>query len=479
MIFYGEKFLVMGVSRSGVAAAEFLLEKNAKVYLYDEEEKPSSLRPLLEKGAIKVSTAEVVKIAEECYCLVLSPGVPIDHPVPMLFKKLKKRIVGESELASRLVRALTVGVTGTNGKTTTVSLLGEILTRAGKNHLLCGNIGLPYLAARSLGEEDICVAEISSFQLETLSSFFPHVACVLNVSEDHLNRHYTMENYLFLKKKILKNLTESEYAVLNADDSAVSSFAEGTKANIIWFSLEKRVDGAYLSGTDLYYFDEKILSVDELSLGGKHNAQNALAAIAMAKLLKIPTEFIAQGLKTFRGVPHRVEKVRESNQITFINDSKGTNVDATKKAVESMKQETVLLLGGKDKGYEYHSLFSALKNSFVVHTILYGENRFKLLSAALEERYEKLSLCETMEYAFSLATMVARPHQTVLLSPASASFDEFSSFEERGERFRSLVNDYAARMERPSFAEGLTKKNEVENEEEPPLKAEEEGSETV
>lgn len=443
MYFYRQNFLVMGVSRSGVAAAEFLLDEKANVFLFDENTAFSDpvCAPLLERGAKWVEKDDLVKTAEDMYALVLSPGVPIDHPVPVAFKKKGKRILGESELAALFVKAVTLGVTGTNGKTTTVTMMGEVLKEWGKKYLLCGNIGTPYLSARSLSEEDFAVAEISSFQMETLSSFYPHIACVLNVTEDHLNRHYTMENYIFLKRKILKNLTESEYAVLNADDPVVAAFAEHTKANAVFFSLEREVDGAYLSGTELCYRGEKVMDIEELFVTGKHNVLNALAVIAMARILNIPADVIRNGLKKFKGVSHRIEQVDTVRGVTYINDSKATNADATIKAIESGKQEMILLLGGKDKGYEYAPLFEKIKRSYVVHTVLYGENRFKLLSAALSSGFEKVTLCEKFDYAFLLASLMAKEGQSVLLSPASASFDEFSSFEERGDAFRQKVKE--------------------------------------
>lgn len=439
-----QTFLVMGLSRSGMEAAEFLLEKKGKVYLYDDTKNDKirdNTKKLISNGGEEISAEQLEEISDACDVLVLSPGVPIDNPVPVLFRRKKKRIIGESELGAIYVKALSVGITGTNGKTTTVSMLNEVIKATGRNCAACGNIGNPYLACRNLGENDFAVVEISSFQLETLSSFKPHIAVILNISEDHLNRHYNMDNYIFLKKKILKNSTESEYAVLNADDETVASFAKETKAKVKFFSLERKVDGAYLNGTSLMYGDEEIIDIEQLKVTGKHNVENALACICAAKILGIENNVIADALKNFKGISHRIEIVDKINGVTYIDDSKATNVDATIKAIEGMKQETVLMLGGKDKGYDYSGLFEKLKESFVIQTVIYGENRFKILSAAIDCGYDKIILCNNFDMAFSIIKMIVKPAQTVLLSPASASFDEFSSFEERGDKFKKLVSE--------------------------------------
>lgn len=454
-----QSFLVLGLSRSGTAVAEFLLSKGGKVYLYDDvvssglEKTIAGLESL---GGVRVKKEDLLKMQESCDALVLSPGIPIDHPVAVSFRRAGKGIVGESELAARYMRCLTVAVTGTNGKTTTVSMLEKIFTDNGQRAEACGNVGSPMIKHIELGADDIAVAEISSFQLETLNSFCPHVAVVLNLTEDHLNRHYNMENYIFLKKKILKNCTETEIAVLNYDDPIVKGFAENTRAKIVWFSLKNKVDGAYLNNGELYFKDEKITNVADLSLVGEHNVQNALASIAVAKVLGVSTEVIAKSLSSFKGVKHRIETVAEVDGITYIDDSKATNVDATVKAVACMKGETVLLLGGKDKGYDYSALFSAIKNLPITQAILYGENRLKLLDGAIKTGYRKITLCDRFSVAVQLARLTAKHGQTVLLSPASASFDEFSGYEERGDRFVEMVRSFEER-----FRKGELGKTEI------------------
>lgn len=447
-------FFVLGLSKSGRSATEFLRQMGATVYIYDDlagERVEQTAVELSQKGAKRVKKEDVSRMAEVCDALVLSPGIPIDHPVAVSFKRMGKLVLGETELAARYMRAPILAVTGTNGKTTTVSMLAEVLKRGGISAKACGNIGSPMLDFCDMDE--VAVAEISSFQLETLNSLRPHIAVVLNITEDHLNRHYTMENYVFLKAKLLKNLTETEYAVLNYDDPTVRGFAEKTKAQVLYFSVRERVVGAYYEEGNLYFGKEKILSAAELPIGGLHNVQNALAVIACAKLMGVKTEDIATALTDFKGIKHRVEFIEEVNGIRFIDDSKGTNVDATLKAVQMMKGETVLLLGGKHKGYDYGRLFTELKKSNVVHAVLYGENRYALLKSAREQRFDSVTLCDKFAFAVRIAAIKAQRGQTVLLSPASASFDEFASYEERGDKFVEIIRSFTHEESLPEEGE--------------------------
>ena len=437
-----QSFLVLGLSRSGVAAADFLLSKRAEVFVYDDVRGGAvqrAVNALVEKGAKSVKEADLPVMLEKCDALVLSPGIPIDHKLAVAFKRRKKAIIGETELAARYLKCCVIAVTGTNGKTTTVSMIADILTADKKTAKACGNIGTPMLLRRDLGEDDIAVAEISSFQLETLSSLRPHIAAVLNITEDHLNRHYTMENYAYLKSRLLKNCSETEYAVLNYDDETVRSFAEKTKARIVWFSRREKVNGAYIENDWICFKGERVAPLSSLSLQEEHNIENALAAVACAKIMRADNEAIRCALRNFKGAPHRIEPVGAVDGVTYIDDSKGTNVDSTIRAAQCMKNDTVLLLGGKDKGYDYAPLFSALKKTRVVRCVLYGENAFKLVESAMRAGYGNITLTEKFDYAVKIARLIAQPGQTVLLSPASASFDEFSSYEERGDTFVSVV----------------------------------------
>lgn len=442
MYFENQTFLVAGLSRSGIAAAEYLRDRGAEVFVFDDVESKTveeTSKRLSAIGCIPVRKDELFEKAELCDILVLSPGIPVDHALPVSFRRAGKRIIGESELGALAVKCPVVAVTGTNGKTTTVSMLEGVFRAAGKNAVACGNVGRPVTSClKELGEDGIAVMEVSSFQLETLTSLRPHIAVVLNISEDHLNRHYNMENYIFLKSRLIRNGTESEYCVLNYDDPVVRSFKDKTKAVVEWFSLKERVEGAYLENNWLCYQGERIMNRDELPLDGEHNVANALAALAAAKIMGIGNASIVAAFKSFRGIRHRLEKLGAVNGVNFIDDSKATNVDSAIKAIESVKGDTVLLVGGKDKGYSYEPLFETIKKSGVVHTVLYGENAFRILDAAVKSGFTSVTLCRPFDLAVRVAYLTAKRGQNVLLSPASASFDAFKNYEERGDRFRDI-----------------------------------------
>lgn len=443
MYFRNQKFMVAGMSKSGESSARFLLKHGAEVYIYDDvvSEGISALMTELENlGAHIVDAEGFIDATLVCDILVLSPGIPIDNPLPIAFKKQGKAIMGEAELGAMFLRSNVIAVTGTNGKTTTVSMFNSILQNAGFNSVACGNIGTPIISeAENLGIDDYAVVEISSFQLETLSSLRPHIAIITNITEDHLNRHYNMENYIFLKGKLLRNLRESEYAVLNYDDEEVRNFAQKTKANVVYFSLRQQIEGAYYQNGAIYFKGEKYLDVKDMTVKGEHNVYNALACVAAAHVLGLDKTKVAEALCSFKGIKHRIEEVARMNGVSYIDDSKGTNVDATLKAVDTMQNPTVILLGGQDKGYDYGFLFAELKNSNVIHAILYGENRFKLLNAAVREGFVSFSLCSDFDTAVRLSGLIAKSGQNVLLSPASSSFDSFSNYEERGDAFKRIV----------------------------------------
>lgn len=444
MYFGNQKFLVAGLSRSGVGSAEFLLKRGAAVYIYDDivtDKVAETIKSLQAKGAVAVTSESLNDAVSLCDILVLSPGIPIDNPLPVAFRKLGKAIIGEEELAALFLRATAVAVTGTNGKTTTISMLEQVMKACGKKGVPCGNFGNPLInEVEGLGFEDIALLEISSFQLETLYSLRPHIAVITNITEDHLNRHYNMDNYVFLKSKLIRNLRESEYAVLNYDDERVRSLAKVTRGRVIWFSARQQVDGAYVEGGAAYFNGIKFFGLENMMLGGTHNVYNALACIAVAAILGLNREASANAICKFRGVKHRVQLIGEYNGVTYVNDSKGTNVDATLRAVESATRPTILLLGGKDKGYDYAPLFEALGKSKVVHAVIYGENRFKMMDSAARAGFYSYSSCAEFETAVRLAIYIAKPGQSVLLSPASASFDEFASYEERGDKFIEIVD---------------------------------------
>ena len=435
--------MVAGMSKSGESAARFLLEQGADVYVYDDvvnEKITEVMNEFKALGAHIVTAESYVDATVTCDVLVISPGIPIDNPLPVSFRKQGKAIIGEEELGAMFLRATAVAVTGTNGKTTTVAMLNSVLEKSNLKSVACGNIGKPLVSeVENLGFNDYAVIEISSFQLETLSSLRPHIAVITNVTEDHLNRHYNMENYVYLKSKILRNLRESEYAVLNYDDEIVRGFAKSTKAKVVYFSMHPITDGAYFENGSVYFNGEKYFDVDDMTLKGVHNIYNALACVAASHILGLNKVKVAEAICAFKGIKHRIEIIRKVNGVTYFDDSKGTNVDATVKAVQTMTEPTVILLGGKDKGYDYVPLFQSIKNGNIVHAVLYGENRFKLLNAAIKAGFVSFSLCAEFATAFHIARFIAKPGQSVLLSPASSSFDSFSSYEERGDAFKKLV----------------------------------------
>jgi UDP-N-acetylmuramoylalanine--D-glutamate ligase len=368
--------------------------------------------------------------------VVLSPGVPIDNDIPLKSKKLGKRIIGELELAYLYAKSPIIAVTGTNGKTTTCTMIDAILKESGVKSVLCGNIGTPVSKVlKDCNEESIIVAETSSFQLETVNSFTPHVAVITNVTPDHLSRHYNMENYLFIKSKILLNLRESEYAILNFDDPLVVKLAEKTRANVLYFSTKTRVNGAYVEDGKIYYKGKTISEIAELPISGEHNLLNFLAALCVAKIIGVSDESIVCSAKKFKGVKHRIEHVKTIGGVDYYNDSKATNVDATVKAIDAMVKPTILILGGKDKGLDYCELFEKIKRSQVKSVVITGESRFRMLDSAKEVGYEKVSVVEDFYLAIDIASLIAKDGDCVLFSPACSSYDKFTDFEQRGNCF--------------------------------------------
>ncbi len=445
MYFRKNKFLIVGLSRSGYSACNALLSKNAECYIFDDNLNSgiqSNIDKLCDRGAKLVNGENIENAIELCDVVVLSPGVAIDNQIPILARRLKKNIIGELELGFYLTKSPLVAVTGTNGKTTTCSLIDHVLSKSSINSYLAGNIGIPLCEyCDKYDENTIGVVEVSSFQLESIAFFAPHIACILNISPDHLSRHYNMDNYYYLKGRILKNLRESEYAVLNADDKKICSFAENTRAKVVYFSLNEKVNGAYLLSDKIYWKDEFLLDINELSLCGIHNVQNVLVTICVCKILGVEKQIIIEGLKDFKGVKHRVQFICEKNGVKYYNDSKSTNPMATVSAINTIKENIHILIGGRDKGEGYEQLFSTIDLSQKVKSIvLYGESAEKLYKIAKKYCKKEINLVNKFENATKFSKLIAKSGECVLLSPACSSFDEFNGFEERGEKFIELVN---------------------------------------
>ena len=379
MNFEGKKVLVCGMARSGVSAAQCLYELGARVTISDskaEEKLAEALQPL-EGMDIRRCLGDQAQPADlESYDLaVTSPGIPMQAPILRAVQAAGVPLIGELELGAQVSRAPLYAVTGTNGKTTTTTLIGEIFRNLGKTTYVVGNIGYPFTAcALRCGEEDVAVAEVSSFQLETISTFHPHIAVMCNITEDHLNRHGTMEEYIRVKERIFENMGQGDYAVLNLDDPIVRGMAERIPCAPAFFSRRQEVEtGAYLEGEEVVFslngHKKRVLRADEIRIPGEHNLENALAATALAMLAGVPAPVVRHTLKTFPGVEHRIETVRTVEGVTYINDSKGTNVDASIRAVRAMKAPTVLLAGGYDKHTDFLPLAREILAS-KIHTVV-------------------------------------------------------------------------------------------------------------
>ena len=438
-----EKCLIVGVSKSGFSACCFLLERGARCFVYDDAETEavkSALKDLFEKGATVVYKSEINELLGEITMVVLSPGVAIDHDIPVRARKLGKRIIGEFELASEFCLSPVIAVTGTNGKTTTCTMIDDVLKSGGVKSVLCGNVGTPLSSVLDkLSDDSVAVAEVSSFQLETVARFTPHIAVVTNITPDHLSRHYNMENYIYLKSKLLSTLRESEYAVLNYDDKTVRNFSEKTKGKVVYFSAETEVNGAYVSDGAIFYKGKRLAELSSLPVSGEHNVLNLLAAVCVAEIMGMSDEAIFEGIRGFKGVKHRIQYVKTVMGIDYYNDSKATNADASEKAIDAMKKPVVLILGGKDKGLDFDSLFVKIKNSQVKSVVLTGESAPRLYNAAQKAGCENVFVASDFEIAVRLASFIAKSGDAVLLSPACSSYDRFSSFEERGDEFIRIV----------------------------------------
>lgn len=439
-----QSFLILGASRSGKSVAEYLIKNNCKkCYIFEQsliEKIQKNLEELSNIGVKVISNDQVDKVLDAIDVLVLSPGVPINHPIAVKAKELGKRIIGELEFAYSSFIPPIIAVTGTNGKTTTVSLIEEIFKSSNKQAKLFGNVGVPFSEGlESVEKNEVYILEVSSFQLESTYAFCPHVSCVLNLTPDHLDRHYSMENYAFLKKKIFKNQRESEFVVLNYDDPLVRNFKDDTKAKIIWVSTKEKVEGAYLYDRKLYYNDQFIIDQDALAIKGEHNVYNALFSIVCACLFGIDVDSIRQALSGFKGVKNRLELVGEVDGVKYINDSKATNTGSTISAIETLITPTILILGGFDKKEDYTALFERIKTAPIKHVVLTGDTRFKMVNTAGNIGFSDLTITSDFDFAVKISSMMASSGDVVLLSPACSSFDHFTSYEERGERFRKIV----------------------------------------
>ena len=441
MEFTNKNVLVYGTGISGISAADLLESVQAHVVLYDENMnlKTEQIQAKLAKG----SRAKIVlgalseKLIDTLDLIVLSPGVPTDIPVVEEFKSRGIPVWGEIELAYQLSKGQVVAITGTNGKTTTTTLVGKLMKNFYESVYVVGNIGNPYTAvATEMREDTVTVAEISSFQLETIHEFHPAVSAILNITPDHLNRHHTMECYIETKEKISMNQTKDDVCVLNFDDACLKDFGKHCNASVLFFSrLHTLEKGVYLEGDTFIYADgaskTEVCKTTDLKILGAHNHENVMAAIAMAVSMKIPMDIIRKTLMEF-------EYVATVGGVKYYNDSKGTNTDAAIKGIQAMNRKTVLIGGGYDKGSEYDDWIESFDGK-VTYLVLLGATKEKIAECARKHGFENIIFAKTMEEAVALSAAHAKPGEAVLLSPACASWGMFDNYEQRGRIFKDLV----------------------------------------
>ncbi|MBD5156093.1 MAG: UDP-N-acetylmuramoyl-L-alanine--D-glutamate ligase [Butyrivibrio sp.] len=443
----GKKVLVVGTGVSGVGAAGLLEKVGAGVVLYDGNGK-------LDRNAVLAklpsdSEAEIIigelpeDVLSEVSLAVISPGVPIDSPIVRRFEAAGIPVWGEIELAYNYEKGTVYAITGTNGKTTTTTLFGEIMRAFNEKTFVVGNIGTSYTGETLKTEPDsVTVAEISSFQLETVHAFAPRGTAILNITPDHLDRHYTMENYIAVKESITRNQGSDGFCVLNYDDGILREFGK-TLPNPVYFSRKTRPEkGAYLDKTMIKYTDgtndTDIIDVNDMFIFGSHNYENVMAAAALAINAGVPVKLIADTIRQFKGVEHRIEFVREMDGVVYYNDSKGTNPDSSIKALEAMTRPTLLIAGGYDKHSEFDGFLEAFGGK-VKLMVLMGATAPQLEKTALAHGFDRIRHAKSLEEAVKICAENAKDGDAVLLSPACASWDMFKSYEQRGELFKEYV----------------------------------------
>jgi len=444
-----KRVLVVGLGKSGLSAAMFLRAQGARVTVSDTRSAVAlakEIPALLEAGIMVESGGHGLLTFRRQDLIVVSPGVPMDTPEVKQVVAFGLPVIGELELASRYLQGRVVAITGSNGKTTTTTLVGKIFADAGVPTLVGGNIGLPVidLVAKSR-PETVSVLEVSSFQLETVEEFHPWIAVVLNITPDHLDRHGSFETYAAAKARITERQVAEDFLVLNAEDKAAQMVALKTKAQVFWFSGRRPIkQGAFVHGESILFVPregakaEPVMPVSDIHLKGSHNVENVLAAVCAARLAKIPAENIRGSVAGFAAVEHRLELVKIVNGVEFYNDSKATNVDAAMKAVASFAGGIHLILGGKDKDSDYSLMSGMLKERVkIVYTI--GSAAEKIEREL--QGVVKIVPAETLQAAVAKAAKAATIGDVVLLSPACSSFDQFENYEQRGRVFRQLVNE--------------------------------------
>jgi UDP-N-acetylmuramoylalanine--D-glutamate ligase len=443
-----KRVLVVGLGKSGISAAHFLRSLGARVTVSDSRDAvalAAEIPALLEAGIMVETGGHGLLTFRRSDLIVVSPGVPMDTPELKQVIAFGLPVIGELELAARFLKGKVIAITGSNGKTTTTTLVGEILKAAGKDTLVGGNIGLPVIELVGVSsEESINVLEVSSFQLETVEEFHPWISVVLNITPDHLDRHGSFENYAAAKARITERQEAADFLVLNAEDKATQMIAGKTRAQVYWFSGRRPIkQGAFVHGESIVFIakeggrTEPIMPVSEIPLKGAHNVENVLAAVCVARLAGVSAEVIRGTVRSFKAVAHRLEFVADVRGVAYYNDSKATNVDATMKAVASFDDGIHLILGGKDKDSDYTQMAALLKERVkVVYTIGSAAEKIEHQLRGVV----KMKSAGTMAVAVQDAAASAVPGDVVLLAPACSSFDQFDNYEHRGRVFRELVH---------------------------------------
>lgn len=447
---FQKKVLIAGAGKSGVCAARLLQKKGAEIVFYDgkkDTDVDKLLGQLESRDNVKVILGELNdNMFSDIDIMIISPGISIESDIAEEARKRDIPIWGEVELAYQMGAGHVAAITGTNGKTTTTSLVGEIFKEYTENSYTVGNIGIPYTdVAAELTDDSYVALEVSSFQLETIEEFHPHVSAVLNVTPDHLDRHHTMENYASVKLDVCVNQTEEDYLVLNYDDPITRKMAEEprVKAKVIYFSRNEELsEGVYQKGNAIFLKTEgeekRVIDISELVLLGAHNVENYMAGIAITYYMGIPMEVIVKVLKTFKGVAHRIEFVDEIGGVAYYNDSKGTNPDAAIKGIQAMNRRTVLIGGGYDKGVPFDDWIKAFDGK-VKKLVLLGQTRDIIADTARRNGFDDIIFVESLEEAVNVCASEAEPGDAVLLSPACASWGMFDNYEQRGDMFKDYV----------------------------------------
>ncbi len=440
--------MVVGTGISGIGAVNLLNRAGACVILYDSNEKlnKSDIEKKLDGSRAQIIIGKLDdNIVENTDLLVISPGVPIDSELVLKFKECNVPVWGEIELAFNFDKGRVVAITGTNGKTTTTALVGEIVKAYEAQTFVVGNIGNPYTKeVLRTSEKSYTVAEISSFQLESVHKFHPVVSAILNITPDHLNRHHTMECYAHTKEMISYNQNRKDVCVLNYDDEILREFGKQCSAEVVWFGRINKPDiGAFMDGEMIKYTDgmtqTDILNVKDMNLIGTHNYENVMAAICITKALGIPDETIVSVIKGFKAVEHRIEYVATKNGVMYYNDSKGTNPEAAVKAIEAMSRPTILIGGGYDKGSEFDLYVKAFKGR-VKKLVLLGQTSDKIADTAAKYGFTDIIKADSLKEVVDICAKEAQPGDAVLLSPACASWGMFDNYEQRGRMFKEYVN---------------------------------------